>query len=101
MKKLIPIRKKNIIMWIFLLRMGKVSTKENKLKNDKLQKEKIKKRWQQIQNNILKKVDFGKQRNVQMLQKKNDRCKKEEFKLKRSIHVCNYLQKKKRTTRRY
>ena len=76
MKKLIPIRKKNIIMWIFLLRMGKVSTKENKLKNDKLQKEKIKKRWQQIQNNILKKVDFGKQRNVQMLQKKMTDAKK-------------------------
>ena len=28
--------------------------------------------------------------------KKNDRCKKEEFKLKRSIHVCNYLQQKKK-----
>ena len=26
--------------------------------------------------------------------KKNARCKKEEFKLKRSIHVCNYLQQK-------
>ena len=76
MKKLIPIRKKNIIMWIFLLRMSKVSTKENMLKNDKLQKEKIKKRWQQIQNNILKKVDFGKQRNVQMLQKKMTDAKK-------------------------